>query len=190
MVTQDVRAAGYVVPTHKAPPGTAWYHFLHGNVPGHQIDFMYRPDVPQGPLTQQHFSHLSRLVRYIEPRSRSTYAFAIGNLSRDDTQYEPGRGGVALIFGLRIHGAKDHAGRQDPPFCHAVAAIDRHLDAAGLLAAARVFYQKLLPEEDSEASGSGWYHTYVKSGQNADAVVPLLRAYVADFEALPAPAPS
>src|SRR5262245_60356079 len=111
MVTGGERTSSYRVPTYRPPPGLCWYHFLHGDVPGHQIDFMYRPEVPAGPLTQQHFSHLSRLVRYIEPRPRSAYAFAIGNLSRDDTQYEPGHGGVALIFGLRIRGAKDHVGR-------------------------------------------------------------------------------
>src|SRR5215468_8721092 len=107
---------GYVVPSYRALDDTPWYHFLHGNVPGHQIDFMYRPEVPQGALSRQHFSHLARLMKYIEPESTGAYAFAIGNLSRDDTQYEPGHGGVALIFGLRIRGVTDHAGRQDPPF--------------------------------------------------------------------------
>ncbi|WP_437619695.1 hypothetical protein [Sorangium sp. So ce1151] len=190
MMEHDAPVTGYVVPTYEAAPGEVWYHFLHGNVPGHQIDFMYRPDVPQGPLTQQHFSHLTQLINYIEPRSRREYAFAIGNLSRDDTQHEPGHGGVALLFGLRIHGAKDHAGRQDPPFCHAIAAIDRHLDAAGLLEVALSFHRKLLPGVDSEASGSGWYHTYVRYGQNANALLPILRGYIADFTDLPAPEPS
>jgi hypothetical protein len=190
MGMQGAENAGYVVPTYEARPGGAWYHFLHGNVPGHQIDFMYRPEVPQGPLTQQHFGHLSRLVKYIEPRSRSAYAFAIGNLSRDDTQYEPGRGGVALIFGLRIRGAKDHQGRQDPPFCHAVAAIGRHLDAPRLLEASVAFYHKLLPDEASQVEGSGWYHTYVRHAENVAALPPLLGAHIAGFDDLPAPLPS
>lgn len=190
MGAEGAQTAGYVVPTYKARPEVGWYHFLHGNVPGHQIDFMYRPEVPQGPLTQQHFGHLARLVKYIEPRYRSAYAFAIGNLSRDDTQYEPGRGGVALLFGLRIRGAKDHQGRQDPPFCHAVAAIGRHLDETRLLEASIAFYQKLLPDKESEAEGSGWYHTYLRHAQNVDALPVLLGAYVADFDDLPAPLPS
>lgn len=190
MEAQGTQATGYMVPTYQAPPGTAWLHFLHGNVPQHQIDFIYRPEVPQPPLTQQHFSHLARLVKYIEPRRRSAYAFAIGNLSRDDTQYEPGHGAVALIFGLRIRGAHDHAGRQDPPFCHAVVAVDRHLDAGQIYAAASAFYRRLLPDEESQAEGSGWYHTYVRYADNPDALVPLLRAYVADFDALPAPGQS
>ena len=146
--------------------------------------------MPQPPLTQQHFSHLARLVRYIEPRHRSAYAFAIGNLSRDDTQYEAGHGAVALIFGLRIRGAHDHAGRQDPPFCHAVVAVDRHLDAALIYAASAAFYRRLLPDQESQAEGSGWYHTYVRYADNPDALEPLLRAYVADFDMLPAPGQS
>ncbi len=187
MASPGEQNPSYVVPTYEAPPEQCWYHFLHGNVPGHQIDFIYRPEVPQGPLTRQHFSHLSRLVRYIEPWSRSAFAFAIGNLSRDDTQYEPGRGAVALIFGLRIQGAKDHAGRQDPPFCHAVAAVNRHLDAATLLEAAVAFHKRLLPDEASQTEKSGWYHRYVRHAQSPEALRPFLRAYVADFADLPAP---
>lgn len=183
-------SAGYEVPTYKVPSGASYYHFLHGNVPGHQIDFIYRPEVPQEPLTRQHFSHLSRLVKYIEPRHGSAYAFAIGNLSRDDTQYEPGHGGVALIFGLRIKGAKDHAGRQDPPFCHSAAIIDRHVDGSAIYQMATEFYQKLLPDQESQAEGSGWYHTYVQHAQNPDALLPLLKGYLADFSDLPTPGPS
>ncbi|TKC99499.1 hypothetical protein [Polyangium fumosum] len=185
-----VVTAGYEVPTYKVPYGATWFHFLHGNVPGHQIDFIYRPEVPQEPLTRQHFSHLSRLVKYIEPRHGSAYAFAIGNLSRDDTQYEPGHGGLALIFGLRIKGAKDHAGRQDPPFCHSAAIVDRNLDGQAIYGTAVQFYQKLLPDEESQAEGSGWYHTYVQHAQNADALFPLLKGYLADFEDLHTPGPS
>src|SRR4029450_13716922 len=55
-------------------------------------------------------------MKYTEPQTNAPYAFAIGNLSRDDTQYEPGHGGGALIFGLRIRGGTDHAGRRDPHF--------------------------------------------------------------------------
>jgi hypothetical protein len=186
----QVVSTGYEVPTYELRPGEAWFHFLHGNVPGHQIDFIYRPNVPQKPLTRQHFSHLSRLVKYIEPRHGAAYAFAIGNLSRDDTQYEPGHGGIALIFGLRIRGAMDHAGRQDPPFCHSAVLVDRHLDGEAIYATTTQFYQKLLPDEESRAEGSGWYHTYVQYAQNPDALVPLLRGYLADFADLYTPAPS
>lgn len=184
---QNERGGGYVVPSYQALDGAPWYHFLHGNVPGHEIDFIYRPDVPQGPLTEQHFSHLARLMRDIEPPARGSYAFAVGNLSRDDTQHEPGHGGVALLFGMRIHGALDHAGRNDPPFAHAIAAIDRELDPATLLESARAFHQRVL----GAAGPSGWYRDYVRCATEGPlAAQRTLEAYVTSFEDLPRPKPS
>jgi hypothetical protein len=185
----NIVSAAYQVPTYRLDKNEAWYHFLYGNVPAHQIDFIYRPEVPQEPLTRQHFMHLSRIVKYIEPRPAAAYSFAIANLSRDDTQFEPGHGGVAFVFGLRIKGARDHAGRQDPPFCHSAAVVDRHLDAQSLYGIAVQFYQKLLPDEESQAQGSGWYHTYVAHAENSDALVPLLKGYLADFADLLVPEP-
>jgi hypothetical protein len=179
-------AQAYVVPTYTAPDDTSWYHFLHGNVPRHQIDFIYRPVVPQARLSQQHFSHLSRLMKYIEPHTYGGYAFCIGNLSRDDVQYEPGHGGIALIFSMRILGATDHAGRPDPPFTHAIAAIDRELTPASLLQAAMSFHRHMQFDTDSEAAGRGWYHTYARCAMENPAVVEnVLQAYIADFEDLP-----
>lgn len=181
----------YRVPEYRMEPQDVWFHFLHGNVPGHQIDFMYRPEVPQPPLTRQHFSHLSRLVKYIEPRHATAYSFAIANLSRDDNQHEPGHGGVAFVFGLRINGVRDHAGRQDPPFCHAAALIDRQLDAGTLHHIAVQFHKKLLPVEESEVEGSGWYRSqYVPHAENPAHLEIILKSYVQDFDDLYAPGPS
>ncbi len=186
-MSDDASEAGYAVPTYRAIEDTPWYHFLHGNVPGHQIDFMYRAEVPQGPLTRQHFSHLARLMKYIEPQAGCPYGFAIGNLSRDDTQHEPGHGGVALMFGLRIQGITDHAGRQDPPFAHAVAAIDRDLDRTELLAAAGVFHRHVL----AAAQSAEWYRSYVRCAAEAPAgMTSVLEEYVAGFSDLPSPSPS
>jgi hypothetical protein len=176
--------AGYVVLSYRAAEDAAWYHFLHGNVPGHQIDFMYRAEVPQGPLTRQHFSHISRLMKYIEPQAGVPYAFAIGNLSRDDTQHEPGHGGLALIFGLRIRGVTDHAGRQDPPFAHGIAAIDRELTRQELLAAAGAFHRHVL----GAAESADWYRSYVRCAPAEAAGV--LAGYVSGFRDLPSPEPS
>ncbi len=124
--------SAYVVPRYRAERDAVWYHVLHGTVPGYQIDFMYCPEVPHGAFTQNHFGHLARLMKYIEPRERAPYAFALGNLSRDDVQHEPGHGGVALILGLRVQGVLDHAGRAMPPYAHAIVAVDRTLDRAAL----------------------------------------------------------
>jgi len=180
----EAEAEGYVVPTYEAAPGAAYYHFLHGNVPGHQIDFIYRPEVPSGPLSRQHFSHLSRLVRYLEPREDALCAFAIGNLSRDDTQHEPGRGGLALILGLRVEGALDHAGRQDPPFTHAVVAVDRAVSRGELLALALALHRRVV----DEGMGGAWYRRYTGGGHVQSAFDPF-GEYVAFFDDLPALSP-
>lgn len=177
----------YVAPTYTAPKGAAWYHFLHGYVPNHEIDFIYHPDIPQGPLVQQHFSHLARLVKYIEPRRGASYAFAIGNLSRDDTQYEAGRGGIAIMFGLRVHGVKDHAGRQDPPFCHAVGAIARHLDQDALLQAASAFHEKIVAGSDGHALARGFYREYAGDAQSAAGRAKLINTYIRSFDDVPGP---
>src|SRR5262245_37070959 len=91
---------GSVVPRYRAQGDVSWYHGLHGNVPRHRIDFMYCPEVPQGPLVPTHFSHLSRLMKHIEPHAGAPHAFAIGNLTRDDTQHAAGHGAIGLIFGV------------------------------------------------------------------------------------------
>ena len=177
----------YVVPRYRAGDGEAWFHFLHGNVPGHEIDFMYRPEVPQGALGRSHFSHLARLMRYIEPHDGAAYAFTIGNLSRDDTQHEPGHGGMAFIFGLRIRGATDHAGRPDPPFAHGLAAIDHAFDAPTLLGAAVAFHRRVL----GGAASAAWYRSYVRAISEAPAELErVLAGYVDGFDDLPRPAPS
>jgi hypothetical protein len=185
------RQGGYAVPTYRAGSGATWYHFLHGNVPGHQIDFMYRPEVPQGPLARQHFSHLSRLMKYIEPQTNSEYAFAIGNLSRDDTQYEPGHGGLGLIFGFRIRGVTDHAGRQDPPFAHGIAAIDRRMDYSAVLSSSLAFFKHLFAKGEYDNPSSALYRAYVEYALKRPAAVPdVLKAYTDDFVNLPKPPPS
>lgn len=190
MEETGIATTKYQVPTYKLEPQEAWFHFLHGDVPGHQIDFMVRPVVPQLPLTRQHFSHLERVVKYIEPRHATAYSFAITNLSRDDSQHEAGHGGIAFIFGLRIKGALDHAGRQDPPFCHSAVLIDRHLDAQTLYGIAAQFYNKLLPDQESQVEGSGWYHVYVQHAENPERAEKVLRTYLQDFVDLYVPPPS
>jgi hypothetical protein len=180
----------YDVPTYEAPQGAAWFHFLHGNVPGHQIDFIYRHVVPREPLSRQHFGHLTRMLRYIEPRDRNDQAFVIGNLSRDDTQHEPGHGGMTIVFGLRVHGAKDHAGREEPSFSHAIVAVDREFDENSFVATALVFRQKLIKNMQLTTDGVGFYHAYTSCGEDPLRAGTLLRAYVADYDNLPAPPPS
>lgn len=178
----------YSVPVYQAGPGTAWYHFLHGNVPNHEIDFMYRPVVPQGPLGRTHFGHLARLMRYIEPYPGCEYAFAIGNLSRDDTAHEPGRGGLGILFGFRIRGVTDHAGRRDPPFAHGMAAVDRRMDYSAILSASLTFFQLLFGKGEYDNPSSVLYREYVRYALSNPSVLEfVLKAYVADFDGVPSP---
>jgi hypothetical protein len=91
---------------------------------------------------------------------------------------------VALMFGLRIQGITDHAGRQDPPFAHAVAAIDRQLDRSELLAAAGVFHRHVL----AVAQSAEWYRSYVRCAAEApEGMTAVLEEYVAGFSDLPSP---
>lgn len=179
--------AGYVVPRYRAAEAAPWYHALHGNVPDHEIDFIYCPEVPDGPLTRTHFGHLARLLKYIEPRTDSPFAFAIGNLSRDDTQHEPGHGGVALVLGFRVSGVMDGAGRQDPPFAHAVVAIDRDLRGPTLLDATLAFLRFPTGRVGVGPSPAEFYRAYARCAEERpDSVPEILRHYVDGFGDLPA----
>ncbi|WP_434046254.1 MULTISPECIES: hypothetical protein [Sorangium] len=179
-------ASGYVIPRYRAPGDAPWYHVLHGNIPGHQIDFMYCPEVPQGPLTTTHFSHLARLMKYIEPATGATHAFAIGNLSRDDTQHEPGHGAVGLIFGFRIGGTVDHAGRGNPPFAHGLVAVDRDLGYATLLEASATFYRHVMNATEVNSSAGMFYREYVAAVRDApERVAHVLERYVEEYGDLP-----
>lgn len=177
----------YAVPRYRESGEPAWYHVLHGTVPGHQIDFIYCPDVPQGPLTQTHFAHVARLIKYIEPREQASFAFALGNLSRDDVQHDPGHGGIALIFGLRVAGVVDHASRAMPPYAHGLLAVDRALDYGALIEAITAFQRRFLHEGPEDATGS-FYREYVQTmRERPHAVEGFLRAYVEGFGELPRP---
>jgi hypothetical protein len=183
----------YVVPRYRAPDDAVWYHVLHGTVPGYQIDFMYCPEVPHGAFTQNHFGHLARLMKYIEPRERAPYAFALGNLSRDDVQHEPGHGGVALILGLRVQGVLDHAGRAMPPYAHAILAVDRALDRTALHDAALALHQRLLPgaRGPHDDTSDRLYRRYARAVRHHPGTVErLLRRHIDGFAELPCPARS
>ncbi len=178
--------SSYVIPRYRSEDA-AFYHVLHGNVPGHQIDFMYLPEVPQGALRQTHVGHLARLIKYIEPRESVAYAFAIGNLSRD-VRHDPAHGGLAILFALRVPGVVDHAGRDTPPYAHAVIAVDRHLDYTTLLESTTVLYRRFLEREGAEDRRGDFYRSYVRAMREAPARVPeFLAKAIAEHDDLPLP---
>lgn len=178
----------YEVPRYRAPDDTAFFHVLHGTVPGHQIDFMYCPEVPQGALAQTHFGHLTRLIRYIEAREGATYGFALGNLSRDDVQHEPGHGGIAILFALRVPGVTDHAGRDMPPYAHGIVAVDRSLEYVQLVEAMIRLHRRFIEREGAEHRRGEFYRTYARIMQEQPEVVEaFLGNAIAEIEDIPRP---
>ncbi|EYF01141.1 hypothetical protein [Chondromyces apiculatus] len=175
----------YGPPPYRAPEGATWLHALHGNVPEHQIDFICCPEAPQGAFTHTHLGHLGRLMPYIDPAGGAPFAFAIGNLSRDDTQHEPGHGAIALLFGLRMIGETDSLGRPDPPLAHAIVAVDRELTADALLAATLTLHGHLLGGA-GQCTPEAFHRQYVHAMATSPADVPdFLAWYFAGFHDLP-----
>ncbi|WP_437713279.1 hypothetical protein WMF45_46385 [Sorangium sp. So ce448] len=186
MGRSDTSASGYEPPRYRAEDDAPWYHVLHGNVPEHQIDLMYGPEASGGLLTPTHFSHLVRLMKYIEPQTNGTHAFAVGNLSRDDTQHEAGHGAIALIFAFRIDGATDHAGRGHPPFAHGIAAVDRAVRPAALLEATATFHRRTMHGGEPDSPAGAFYRAYVRAVlERPESVARVLARYVAAFDDLP-----
>ncbi len=186
---------GYVVPRYRAEGHPAWYHALHGAIPGYQLDFMYCPDAPQGPVTRTHINHLSRVMKYIEPRHGAPFAFALANLSRNDVEYEPGHGGLGVIFALRVTGVVDHMERPNPSYSHGAITADRRLDYATLLEAIGVLYRRFLEtDEQGENTTGGFYRAYYelkqkqqKQNQPPEIVEAFLHDYIIHFDELPQP---
>ena len=170
-------ATDYDVPKYQPPSGTVWYHFLYGHVPGHQLDFIYRPQLPHQKLKLQHFSELQLTMRHLRPPPTYPVAFAICNLSAHDTQHRPGHGGLAIIAGLRAQQASDHAGRSAPVFAHAILLMDQSLTNEFLFQAARAFVQRF------RRVGVEWYQTYLHAGVRVDA--DLQAEYLSRFNDLP-----
>ena len=100
----------------------------------------------------------------------------------------PGHGGLAVIFGLRVHGATDHTGRPDPPFSHAIAAIDRELDGAAIEAACVSFHRHIMGGASQGSEGAAFYRAYAAARTERSAEeAALVARYVASFGDLPRP---
>jgi len=184
-------ARSYVAPAYQAPPGVPWLHAIHGHVPGHGRDFIFCPEAPQGAFTPTHREQLARLMSAIAPREGSPFAFAIGNLSRDDRQHDPGHGALALIFGFRVSEEAEDGGPQDVPFSHAIVAVDREMLHRTLLDASLALYSYLSGYAEGGHTPAAFYRAYVRGmKQRPDKVPDLLQRYVTAFGKLPAPLPS
>lgn len=153
-------------------PGERWYHILFGHVPRYQMEFILRPELPYRKFRPQHFAHLGPQIKFLSPSPMQNAAFAIGNLSSNDTQHIPGRGGLSLLVTTRVAELRDHAQRESPVFAHGLVAVDELMVEATLAQTLSVFLQHVLQE------GQGFYRGYYTSGQadNLDRVQGYIRS--------------
>ncbi|MBL9043897.1 MAG: hypothetical protein JNM83_19950 [Myxococcales bacterium] len=159
--------------------GEHFYHVLFGHVPRYQMDFILRPELPSRSFRPQHFAHLGPLIKFLAPPLGMHYAVAIGNLSSNDTQHVPGRGGLAVSVSTRVADLRDHAQRESPVFAHSLVVIDEPLGTHQFAAAVETFAERVLTD------GVSFYHGYYASGQ-ADNFERVFH-YVRSLRELPAP---
>ena len=82
--------------------GGAWLHYLHGNVPGHQLDWIARPQGQPGGVTPQHVQHLLDLIQVHDVPSAGDVTLTFANLSLKDTTHRPGYGGLGIVAHFRM----------------------------------------------------------------------------------------
>lgn len=174
---RDRYTAAQYLPT----PGECWYHVLYGHVPRHQMDTILRPVIPTQKLHPQHFAQLQPYIKLVMPPLDESFAFALCNLSCEDSQHQPGRGGLAMVVSNRVSGLRDHALRDSLVFAHAALAIDERFTPE-LLTEAALRLQQFVQEQ-----GVPWYRSYYTGGQ-ADSPESA-QAYLRRLHALPRPEP-
>lgn len=169
------------------PPSSdaTWHVFLYGNVPGHQLDWIWRPANEGGP-SQLHVQHLHALVQLFDVPDPSLSTLTIGNLSLGDTRHMPGRGALAVLSHFRLPGAQDHSGRPNPPLVVAIVAVDRDLRQDSIEAAARTL-RRLTDggRPAGERPIDAWYARYVEAADD-EAAARVWQLFMAGFETLPA----
>lgn len=171
--------------TYVPPPGVAWSHFCHGNVPRHQLDWILRPSPLPPPLRT---NHVNRLLAVIQSRDVAVQdvQLSFANLSFEDTRLVLGQPCLGIVAHTRIAGALDHAGRPNPRFVHAVCAGERLFSAKALTVAAQALLGRTPGEVDGERSVDGWYLRYLAADERGeDAVEEVLRSYILTTPGLP-----
>jgi hypothetical protein len=160
---------------------TIWQHFLYGNPNG---GFIHRPPEGAGGLSRQHVRQIARLMKRLSPRSASGPAFAIGNLERDASVDGLGSGGIVIAVATSAPGFSGRIPRGELPFCHAIALVDRYLDAHVVFAALAALYKAILPDED----GVSFARTYRRHAKDPAVASALVGSYLGEFDlVLPAP---
>ena len=143
------------------PPGS-WLHYLHGNVPGHQLDWILRPESVPDAVEPFHIQHLHGLIHSRDVAHSGDVVVTFGNLSTRDTRYRAGHGALAILVHVRILDSADHAGRPSPRFVHAMVQADRAFTAEHLADVARQLSTRLTaPVGDGrQRQIDRWYGRY------------------------------
>ncbi len=166
-----------------APPGSSWLHYLHGNVPGHQLDWICRPRGMPGGVTPQHVQHLLDLVQVHDVPGPSEVTLTFANLSLKDTTWRPGHGGLGVVTHFRIPASLDHGGRKNPRFIHALVGVDLPLDRSSIESAVKALFQATLADRAApDRPVDWWYARYLAAAEHGEqTALDVLESYFASF---------
>lgn len=155
-------------------PAARWGYGLHGNVPGHQLDWIQRQGLEAVGLRPHQLAQLLTLIRDYDVPSPSRATLTIGNLSRDVMKQGPGRDELALLWHFRVASRRDHGGRVNPRLVLTGVHPGAALSVEGLADAATY---GLSVTRAGAASGhravDEWYGRYVDAVRSGSAVAPL-----------------
>lgn len=162
-----------------------WLHYLHGNVPGHQLDWICRPARGAGKATPQHVQHLLDLIQIHDVPTAGEFSLTLGNLSLKDSTWRPGHGAIGLVLHFRLPQSVDHGGRRNPRFVHAAALVDHPVTGNLLESAVRTLLSATVGDREApDRPVDTWYARYLACPDEAEASA-VLTAYLASFGPLP-----
>lgn len=167
--------------------GGAWLHYLHGNVPGHQLDWIARPHGLPGGVTPQHVQHLLDIIQVHDVPGPSEHNLTFANLSLKDTTHRPGLGGMAVVAHFRLPSSLDHGGRKNPRFVHALVSVGQALDPHAVHLAATGLLQGTVDDAAApDRPVDHWYGAYLAAAEaGPDAALEVLQAYFDSFPPMP-----
>jgi hypothetical protein len=154
---------------------TIWHHFLYGNPTG---GFIHRPPSRERGLSRQHERQVARILKRLSPRSAFEPAFAIANLTREDSA--GGGGGIVIAVATSTPDFSGRIPNGEMAFCHAIAIVDRYLDAQVIFDALSTLYKAILPDED----GIWFARTYRRHAKDPAVASALVGSYLSEFDVL------
>ncbi|MCB9744026.1 MAG: hypothetical protein H6740_15605 [Alphaproteobacteria bacterium] len=158
-----------------AEPAQRWALGLHGNVPGHQLDWIQRPELEGAGLRPHQLAQLMALIRDHDVPSPERATLTLGNLSRGLSKQGPGRDAMGLVCHFRVASRLDHGGRLNPRFVTAAVFTGPTLSPAALSAALEHLMGATgAREAGARRAADAWYARYVDVAQAGADVAPLV----------------